>query len=178
MCLPQKIGGRDILNSYFSKKMYTLVHQNKYLYMKNQIYLPIKSIYLVFPSWERQRRLIQAKLYDKLLYSLEEETFHKLLKVAAAKKSYRTMYIIDKTYFHECSLVHVIIGRNYFLYKFSITQRFGAIAILLRSLRLVFWKRSALYAHYLQNNTLILLISKVRNKCSSSYIFFKKSVCW
>ena len=56
--------------------------------------LPIKSIYLVFSSRERQRRLIQTKVYYKIVYSVCKETFHKPLKVTAAKKS---MYMIDKT---------------------------------------------------------------------------------
>ena len=35
--------------------------------------LPIKSIYMVVSSRERQRRLIQAKVYYKLFYSLSEK---------------------------------------------------------------------------------------------------------
>ena len=45
-----------------------------------------------------------------------------------------------------------------FLYTFSVTKRFGAIAILLCSLKQVFWKRSAFYVRYLHNNTSMLLI--------------------
>ena len=48
--------------------------------------LPIKGIYLVFSSREKQRRLIQTKVYYKLFYSLWKETPNKPLKVAAEKK--------------------------------------------------------------------------------------------
>ena len=71
-------------------------------------------------------------------------------------------------------LFHVITGRRYFLHKFDVTQRFGAIAMLLRSLKQVFWKRSAFYVRYHQNNTSMLLILKVPNKFSTSQIFSKK----
>ena len=136
--------------------------------------LPIKSIYLIFPSRERQRRLIQTKVYYKLFYTIWKETSHKPLKVGAAKKSFPSVYIIDKTCFDECFLFHVITGRHYFLHKFSVTRRFGAIAMLLLSLKHVFWKRSTFYVRFLQNNTSMLLILKVQDKSSTSQIFSKK----
>ena len=114
--------------------------------------LPIKSIYLVFSSWGRQKRLIQTKVYYKFFYSVWKETSHKPLKTTAAKKSFPSMYIIDKISFDLCFLFHVIPGKH-FLRKFSTTKRFGAIVMLLRSLTLVFWNRSAFYARYLQSNT-------------------------
>ena len=96
--------------------------------------LPIKSIYLVFSSRVRQRRFIHTKVFYKLFYSVWKETSHKPFKVTAAKKSFSSMYIIDKTCFDLCLLFHVTPGRHYFLRKFSTSQRFGAIAMLLRSL--------------------------------------------
>ena len=54
----------------------------------------------------------------------------------------------------------VITGRH-FLYKFSVTQRFDAIVIMLRSLKQVFCNRSAFYVPYVHNNTPILLTPKV-----------------
>ena len=63
------------------------------------------------------------------------------------------MYIIDKTCFDLCFIFHLITGRHYFLRKFSTTQRFGEITMMLRSLTQVFWNRSALYVYYLQSNT-------------------------
>ena len=81
-------------------------------------------------------------------YFCWKETSHKPLKVAAAKRSFPSVFIIVKNCFDECFLVHGITGRRYFLYKFGVTQRFGAIIMLLRSLKEVFWKRSAFYVHY------------------------------
>ena len=57
--------------------------------------LPIKSFYLVFSSLEMQRRLIQTKVYYKLFYSVRKEKSHKLLKVATAKNSFSSVYVID-----------------------------------------------------------------------------------
>ena len=54
-----------------------------------------------------------------------------------------------------------------FLYKFIITQRFVATAMLLRSLKQVFWKKSAFYVRYFDNNITMMLIPKVQNKPST-----------
>ena len=126
--------------------------------------LPIKSIYLVFSSRKRQIRLIQIKVYYKLFYSVWKETSHKLLKVTTAKITFPNMYIIDRTCFDLRFLFHVITGRHYFLCKFSSTQRFGAIAMLLRSLTQVFWSRSAFYVRYLQSNTSVLHFNAANTK--------------
>ena len=55
----------------------------------------------------------------------EKVTSHKPLKVATAKKSFPSVYMINTTCFDECFLFHVLTGRHYFLYKFIVTQRFG-----------------------------------------------------
>ena len=39
------------------------------------------------------------------------------------------MYIIITICFDECFLFHMITGKNYFLYKFIVTQRFGETAV-------------------------------------------------
>ena len=126
--------------------------------------LPIKSIYLVFSSRKRQIRLIQIKVYYKRFYSVWKETSHKPLKVTTAKITFPNMYIIDRTCFDLRFLFHVITGRHYFLRKFSSTQRFGAIAMLLRSLTQVFWSRSAFYVRYLQSNTSVLHFNAANTK--------------
>ena len=88
------------------------------------------------------------------------------LKVAAAKKSFLIVYIIDTSWFNECFLFHVIAGRYYFLQKFIVTQTFGATAM--RSLKQVFWKNSTFYVRYPHNNITMLLIPKNENKASTS----------
>ena len=100
----------------------------------------MNSIYLVFSSLEIQRSLIQSKLYYKLFHSVCEETSHKPFKVAAVKKSLSSayMYIVDKTCFGEFVLSRMITGRHYFLYKYIVTQWFGATAMSRRPLKQVF----------------------------------------
>ena len=131
-------------------------------------FLLINNIYLIFSSLEMQERLIQTKVYYQLFYSVWKEKSHKSLKVAAAKKSFSSVYIIDTTCFGKCFLFHVIAGRHYFSYNFIVNQRFSTIAMLLRSLRQVFWKKYAFYIRYLHNNITMLLIPKVQNKTSTS----------
>ena len=62
------------------------------------------------------------------------------------------MYIIDQTSFGICFLFHVVTGKHYFLRKVSTTQRFGAIAMLLRSLTQDVWNSFVFYVRYLQSN--------------------------
>ena len=80
-----------------------------------------------------QRRLEQTKQYYRLCYFVWKETSHKPIKVATAKMSFPSVYIIDTTYFNECFLFLLITGRHYFLHKFIVTQRFGETAMLLCS---------------------------------------------
>ena len=61
-----------------------------------------------------------------------------LFQVAAAKKSFASVYIIDTTCFDECFLFHVITGRYYFLQNVILTQTFRATVMLLRSLKQMF----------------------------------------
>ena len=125
-------------------------------------FLSINSIYLISSSLEMQRRLIQTIVYCKFFYSVWKETANKLSEKATAKAPFSTVYIIDTTCFDECCLFHMITGRYYFLYKVIVTKRFCTVAMLLRSLRWVFWKKSLFYTRYLLNNIPILLIPKVQ----------------
>ena len=125
------------------------------------------SICMVFFYLEMQRRLVKTKVYYILYYSVWKEAFHKPLRVAAAKKSFPSVYIIDTTCFHECFLSNVINARH-LLYKFIIiTQKFREIAMLMCSLKKVFWRKSAFHIRYLYNNITMLLIPKVHNKVST-----------
>ena len=54
------------------------------------------------------------------------------------------------------------------LHQVIVTQRLGATTMLLCSLKQVFWKTSAFYVRYLQNNITMMLIPKVQNKASTS----------
>ena len=59
----------------------------------------------------------------------------------------------------------MITGRH-FSYQFIITERFGATAKLLRSLKQVLWRKSAFYVHYFHNNITVLLVPKVQNNAN------------
>ena len=129
---------------------------------------PLNGINSIFSYFEIQRRLIQTKANCKIFYSVWKETSQRPLKVAAAKKSFPSVCTIDTTCFDECFWFHVITGKKYFWYKFIVTQRFGTTAMLLRSLKQMFWKKSVFYICYLHNNITTLLIPKVQNKTSTS----------
>ena len=73
------------------------------------------------------------------------------------KKPFPSVYIISTTCFDECFLFHLMTGRHYFLCKFIDTQWFGTTAMLLRSLKQVFRRKSAFYIRYLWNNITVLL---------------------
>ena len=109
-----------------------------------------------------------AKETRKLCYSVWKETSHKPLKVAAAKKSFPSVYIIATTCFDECFLSHVITERHYFLYKFIVSQRFGETVMFVVFFETSVLKKSAFYICYLHNNTTMLLIPNVHNKVSTS----------
>ena len=64
-------------------------------------FLLINSIYMVFSSLEMQRRLIITKVYYKPFYSFWKRMPHKPLKVAAAKKSFSSVYIIMESLIHD-----------------------------------------------------------------------------
>ena len=115
---------------------------------------------MIFSYLEMQRRLIQNKPYHNLSYSVWKKTSHKSLKAAAAKKSFSSVCTVNTAYFDECSLFHGI-TRHYSSYKFIVTQRFGTAAMLLRSLKQVFWNKSTFYIRYTHNYITMLLIPKV-----------------
>ena len=132
---------------------------------------------MIFSSIEMERRSIQTNADYKIVYSVWKETSHKPLTVVAPKISFTNVCTIDTIYFDECFLFHMITGRHCLLYKFIVTRRFGTTAMLLRCFK-VFWKKSAFFIRYVHNNTTMLLRPKFQNKTSTSWIFFKKFICW
>ena len=72
-----------------------------------------------------------------------QETTHKPLKVASAKSLFSSVYVTGTTCFSECFSFYVIPKRHYFSWKFIITLKL--FAILLLSLKPVFWKKSVFY---------------------------------
>ena len=101
-------------------------------------------------------------------YSASKEVSHKPLKVAAAKEFFPSVFIIDPNLLRWMFSIPRDNCKQYFLHKFIVTQRHGATAMLLRSFKQVFWKKSAFYVRYLHNNITMMPIAKVQNKASSS----------
>ena len=98
-----------------------------------------------------------GQIYYKIFYPVWKKTSYKPSKVKAAKR-----------FFSQVSMFHMIIGRHCFLYKFIVTQKFFATAILLRSLKQVFWNGSLFYLRYLHYSITMLLIPKVQTKSSKA----------
>ena len=120
--------------------------------------LPINSFFLVFPSWEMQRRLMERKVYYKLFLFSYRRSVSRTFKSSSCKKVflkcvYHWYNLLRWTFFIPCDNC-----KQYFLHKFIITQRLGATAMLLCSFKQVFWKKFAFYIHYLHDNTIMMLI--------------------
>ena len=113
---------------------------------------------MIFFSLVIQRRLVKGKEYYKPCYSLWKETSRNTLKIAAAKKSFPSVYIIVTTYFNECFLLHVITGRHYFSYKCIYTHKLGETAMLLCS-----WKE-----WFQKSPRFVSLISTITLQCCYS----------
>ena len=90
-----------------------------------------KDFDLVFTYLVIQRRLIQTL---QVFNSVWKEMSHKPSKGEEAKKFFPSVYVICATFFNECFSFHVTTERQYFLYKFIVTERLFATAMLLRSL--------------------------------------------
>ena len=128
LCLPQtKTQNRRKHNQHF-KLLFSAI--NLHSVTSNQIYtfrklnLPLtSSIYFIFLPLEMQKRLKQTKVCHAFSYFVWKETTHKPLKVAAANSLFSAYSML---------LVQLVIGT--------------ACAILLLSLKPVFWKKFLFYA--------------------------------
>ena len=67
-----------------------------------------------------QRRLMQTKVCYKHCYIVSNEASYKPLKVAAAKKSFPSMFIIDTTCLDECYLFYVTTENSIFYINSSL----------------------------------------------------------
>lgn len=112
----------------------------------------IQTLIWSSPLWK-----CKGDSYTKRFYSASKETPHKPVKAAAAKLSFRSVHIIDTTCFDEWFLLY---GDKFF-------WKFIAAAMLLRSWKQVFWKKSPFHIRCLCNNTTILL--KELRHCFTHY---------
>ena len=121
--------------------------------------LIMNNIYSVFFSVEIQRRLAQTKLYFQFFTLCLKRNISQTSKVAAAKNFFPSVYMLlvklaSMNVFIPCDDL-----KNYFLKKFIFTQSIFAIAMLLSSLKQLFWKKSVFCIRYLYNNTKDVLLA-------------------
>ena len=172
MCPPQKQKQtQPIFQTAIFQNKFTLSHIKLKIYIWKTKFTTHKQYFYgrLFSSNTTNAYIDQS--IPQVFHSVWKEISHKLSKAAAAKSFFPSVYVNGTTCFGECFLFHVITGRHYFLYKFIVTQSFCATTMLLRSLKQVFWKKSACYLRYLHNNITMLLISKVQNKASTLRYF-------
>ena len=108
--------------------------------------LPLtSSIYFVFLPLEMQKRLKQTIVCHTFSYFVWNKTTHKPLKVAAAKSLFSSVYIIGTTCFDEYFSFYVVSKMITFSESSSLLWYFLG-AMLLLSLKPMFWKKSVFYA--------------------------------
>ena len=118
-----EIGGNttNILNCNFWKWIYTLAHQTIYYIWATNL-LPINSI-----SWSSllekcKENWCRPKYITSFPYLVLKEASHKPLNVAAAKKYFPSVFIIDATCVDECFSFHVITANSVFYTKLSLPR--------------------------------------------------------
>ena len=94
----------SMMNLHWHIKLTIYIKKNKFASHK-------QYAYVVLPSLEIQKRLIQTKF----CYSVWKETTHKHSKVTTAKNVFYTAHVTVTTRFDKCFLFHVITGRHCFL---------------------------------------------------------------
>ena len=117
--------------------------------------------------YKSKKNLYKAKYTSSFLFCLNPLP-NKTLKEAAAKSFFSSEYVIVATSFNECFWSHVITRRRYFFPEACCYFKIFSTAILLFSLKQVFWQASIL--HYLHNNNTVL-IPKFQNTAIVYYTY-------
>ena len=84
--------------------------------------LSTNGMFLFFPSREMQGRLSRSKYTPSFSYLVSKEAYHKPLIVAASKKSFPSVFIIDTTGSDECFSFHVITANSIFYTDLSLPR--------------------------------------------------------
>ena len=83
------------------------------MYIWKTKFTSYKQYFFVF-LFSRKKKTDTDQSILQAFYSASKEASHKPLKVAAANKSFPSMFIIDITCFDECISFHVITGNSIF----------------------------------------------------------------
>ena len=97
---------------HFQNK-FTLQHIRLNIYIWKTKFTSYKQYFFVF-LFSRKKKTDTDQSILQAFYSASKEASHKPLKVAAANKSFPSMFIIDITCFDECISLHVITGNSIF----------------------------------------------------------------
>ena len=90
------------------------------------------------------------------------------INVSRTFKSSSCKKLFSKLVYHWHNLFRWIFFIQTVSFTQIVTQRLGATAMLLRSFKQVFWKKSVFYVRCLNNNITMMLIAKIQNKASTS----------
>ena len=142
-----------------------MTHQTKYLPMETKSTSNKQYFFGLLLSRNAKKTQADRSKIQAFLLCIK-------IKISRTFKSCSCEKVFPKYVYHLYNLLRWIIPRDnckqYFLHKFSVTQRLCATAMLLRSFKQVFWKKSTFCVRYLHNNNTMMLIVKVQNKASTS----------
>ena len=154
----------SILNCYFI----TLWHIRLNIHIWKTKFTFYKQYFLGLPFSRNVKKSNTDQSLQQAFSFCLKRSVSLTFKNASYKKVFPKCVYDCTTCFAECFLFYVITGNSIFFAKVIVTQRLRASAMLLRSSKQVFWKKSAFYVRYLQNNITMMLIPKVQNKASTS----------
>ena len=103
-------------NQHFKQLFFkTNLHLSDYISTYGKLnLLSINRIFLVFPSREMQRKLMQTKVYYKLSLSSLKRSILQTFNSSSCKKVFPSVLIIDTTCFDECFSFRLITANSIF----------------------------------------------------------------
>ena len=156
-----KIGENMIKNSNccFSICIYTLSHQTKNLYIKKNKLVSHKQYLFSLLSSRNGKKIHTKQSILQASFFFNEETTHKLLKLAAAKKFFLQFPLVQ---FASMNVIYCVITGKPFPWKFIIT-----LSVFYQTCCCFLWRKclkvSPYFVSHLHNNN-TMQISKFQNK--------------
>ena len=111
-------------------------------------------------------------IFSAMFYN-HGNTFLRTLQRSCEIITVNYFHVFPKFLYHSYNLLQWMFfilcdnWQQYFLHKFIVTKRLGATAMLLHSLKQVFWKKPTFYVLcFLHNNIAMMLMPKVQSKAT------------